>query len=681
MTHKKRSDSFVFLLGIIVLSIFNEFFPLLSSSQETQNNVDIAQIKSEGAIEEPAEENINKVQDINNKNTNILQVTLENSEEDNDQAQIKSEEAIEEPAKENTNKVQDLNNKNSDKLQTSNQSLKKVNKKITKSEELRRLFEAKMKNTIEEKTNYPNNIMIIKDRTYIEIDGPPVTLTLKEAPAKDAILYIAQLANYGFVFLPDNDSRQQSAQEISTVTLSLYEEEYEKALNSILLASGLQAKLDGRTLMVGKNVSTKSFAPLISKLYQLKQASASSAADYLASLGAAISKVSTSTVSSTDAMAGPGQDLGNEIERKKSVLTNIQTYGSNVGPLIGLTGTTDLRLQTITLVGEPSLIKIAEQFLDQIDLRQKQVALNVKILDVNFTNSKGLDNNFAFRTDNAFIVSDSGKLVGNYGSMKPPGSDTGGSPGKFTAAENTLQNVGEGVVKELQSATPFQFPKEQLLNYLTAQITSTDTTVLASPTLILSESSEVTSAEGSDIGRKFANEGVIRVGNQVVSSYSLTTDENGSVFCEPSFTTSGISLGAKLLKVDYDGYVTFVIEPTLSAQVGSQNQGGCGTINTVNERVLESGAVRVKDGHTLILTGVISDSDRAVITKWPIVGDIPLIGMFFRNTSNAKEKRELVILVTPKIISDENERSYVSSYMSKTKEIKKLYIPESKSAE
>jgi len=64
--------------------------------------------------------------------------------------------------------------------------------------------------------------------------------------------------------------------------------------------------------------------------------------------------------------------------------------------LRGLTGTTDSRLQTITLVGDSRLVAIGESYLKQIDLRQRQVALTVQILDINLENALISTNSFAF---------------------------------------------------------------------------------------------------------------------------------------------------------------------------------------------------------------------------------------------------------------------------------------------
>ena len=92
----------------------------------------------------------------------------------------------------------------------------------------------------------------------------------------------------------------------------------------------------------------------------------------------------------------------------------------------------------------------------------------------------------------------------------------------------------------------------------------------------------------------------------------------------------------------------------------------CPPISILRVRRLDTGVLRVRDGQTLILTGVISDFDRAVVSKWPILGDIPIIGQFFRASSNNREKRELVIMVTPRIINDTEGGTYGYGYQPST---------------
>ena len=55
-----------------------------------------------------------------------------------------------------------------------------------------------------------------------------------------------------------------------------------------------------------------------------------------------------------------------------------------------------------------------------------------------------------------------------------------------------------------------------------------------------------------------------------------------------------------------------------------------------------------------------------------MVGDLPLIGQFFRSTNNTREKRELVMVVTPRIIDDEQGGAYGYGYQPSTPETRRL---------
>jgi type IV pilus assembly protein PilQ len=219
------------------------------------------------------------------------------------------------------------------------------------------------------------------------------------------------------------------------------------------------------------------------------------------------------------------------------------------------------------------------------------------------------------------------------------------------------------------------YPSNNFYDFVRAQITSSTTKLLASPTLILQENPSLlrkdegggggsTTTDGqqgitnigldSPIGRRRANEGMVRVGTNRVTSYETTSPDNGPVVCTPVLSTDGLVLGARVEKIDDNGFVTFTLSPSISAVTGKERAPvGCGSdLNILSVRRLDTGAVRVRDGQTLILTGVISDLDQEVVTKWPIVGDLPLVGQFFRKSGKTRQKRELVIMVTPRIIND-----------------------------
>ena len=512
--------------------------------------------------------------------------------------------------------------------------------------------------------------LVLANRGFIKLDGPRQSLSLNNDSAKYALMKMAQQGGYGFV-LANNSTNNSSESSIESegindgpyVTLSFVDEDYSVAFNSILLASGLQAKKNNNLIIVGQNVLGKSFGPKLSKVFRLNQSSASSAADYLATLGASMSKVDTITGEST----GGNGDTTNSASYKY-----IDSYSALTGPLVGLKGTTDSRLQTITLVGSSELISIAEKYLKQLDLRQRQVALSVKILDVEIINSDSFSNDMAFRSGSSFIVNENGKLFGAFGSFIPPALSTSRNAEEREYSQNST--IEEGVESNNDSVTKtlttslipnpgWQYPANQLYDFLVAQIRSSSTKVLANPTLILSENAEkieggaeivgdMSNAQAT-IGRPFANESFVTLGTNVITDYKTSTsEEGGTTTCEAEFSTAGLTFGARVNKIDDNGFVTFSLSPKLTSVSEIIDIPNCGPINILSVRRLDTGTLRVKDSHTLILTGVISDLDSEVITKTPILGDIPILGRLFRSTAGNKRKSELVILVTPKIIDD-----------------------------
>ncbi|MCX5948078.1 MAG: hypothetical protein NTY67_07850 [Cyanobacteria bacterium] len=281
--------------------------------------------------------------------------------------------------------------------------------------------------------------MMLTNPSFVNVSGPPVTMTLRNAPVKDVLMRLSQMGGYGFVYVEDCknpgstrtggidcDSKELvGATANRKVTISFRGENYSRAFNSALLSAGLQGRRDGNMIVVGPNVLDKSFGATMSKVYRLNQVSAAAAADYLANLGATVTKTNTITTAVTEGASATNAVAGapNSATTNSSTSTTVESYGSGIGPLRGLIGTTDTRLASITLVGPPQVVGIAEQYLKQLDLRQRQVALSVKILDITLDNDTAIENSFAFRYGNNFIVNDRGQLQGAFGGLLPPLGD------------------------------------------------------------------------------------------------------------------------------------------------------------------------------------------------------------------------------------------------------------------
>ena len=485
---------------------------------------------------------------------------------------------------------------------------------------------------------------VIKRKGFVEIEGPDISMVFKNIPAKEALMAITKLGNYGYIYLSSSDKKKEdSSIDETLISLSFDEEKYEIVINSILMAAGLQGKKEGNILFVGENVLGKGFTPEVSKVYRMNNTSAASASDYLASLGAVINKVSLKDIGSGDS------DSNDDTFNSENANYSIQSYCAYQGPLKGLTGTSDARLEAITLIGTKKLIDLAEKYLQEIDKVQKQVALSVKILDVNLDDEDNLQNSFALKLNNptAYILNDEGEFdfaIGDITSWR-------------TTRPKGVSNL------TLNEASKFDF-----LNWLKGKVASKETKVLASPTLILSETRDKIiggkGVEGTDgfgtstIGREYGNEAFITVGTKVVTNYKVTAGSEGApAACEPIFGVSGLTFGGKLHKINSDGFITFSLSPEISSITSTDSVGTCGLVNILSIRRLDTGSIKVKSGDTLALTGVITDTESEIFTKWPVLGEFPLIGNLFKSKSKGSKKSELIILVTPNIISDDYEFS------------------------
>lgn len=553
--------------------------------------------------------------------------------------------------------------------------------------------------------------MLVTNRSFVNVSGPPVTLTLKDAPAKDALMSLARLGGYGFVFVDETAglSTPSSAETISRpVTMAFRGERFDRALNSVLMASGLQGKLDGRTLLVGTAVSAKTFGPQMSKVFRLNQSDAAGASRYLGNLGAQITVTNTTTTTARNSeQSGTSSSSSEFTTTSQSQRAEAELYGSGVGPLVGLIGTTDKRLNTITLIGDSQLIALAQSYLRQIDLRTRQVAVKIQILSVTLSNDKSINSSFSARIgDEGYFVSESGKAHINFGSKKPGGSagagvysaaDVSGSPGVYRSADSLVQkqrramvpkqiwspgsnggsggfvdvfdadgqpiyvastnpnstefvNVfdenGQPVYIRPQDPGAYRQPNNSFYSYLEAVIESTSAKTLAEPTLLIQE----------------GHKAEVETGKSVVTGVEEIERENGTTATVPTRENAGLKVDVAVDRIDDNGFISLNINPEISVAIPTNDNPGGYTISDIQARKLKSGQVRLRDGQSLVLTGVITDDQREKAEKWPILGDLPLIGSLFRNNQSTREKGELVIIVTPRILDDQQGGSFGYGY-------------------
>ena len=101
-----------------------------------------------------------------------------------------------------------------------------------------------------------------------------------------------------------------------------------------------------------------------------------------------------------------------------------------------------------------------------------------------------------------------------------------------------------------------------------------------------------------------------------------------------------------------DEWVTLDISPVLTSLVDVELSPSETTTAPVLDIKQASTIVRVRNGSTIVMGGLIQDAKSRTVRKIPIAGDIPLIGKLFQGRYEASRKKELVIFVTPRIVKD-----------------------------
>ena len=157
------------------------------------------------------------------------------------------------------------------------------------------------------------------------------------------------------------------------------------------------------------------------------------------------------------------------------------------------------------------------------------------------------------------------------------------------------------------------------------------------------------------------HEARFEVSTQEPYANTIYDDSGSTTSLDIQFLDIGIILET-IPHISDDGYVLLEVRPEVSTLVREEffnttiipNEGGAIT-NTIRVPVKSQNraatTVMVRDGQTIAIGGLRTSDDTEIVRKVPILGDIPILGIPFRNLSQSKDARELVIFITPHIIS------------------------------
>lgn len=142
------------------------------------------------------------------------------------------------------------------------------------------------------------------------------------------------------------------------------------------------------------------------------------------------------------------------------------------------------------------------------------------------------------------------------------------------------------------------------------------------------------------------HEAVINIGSRI--PFSVPVSSSGS---STQWTVEYIDAGVKLKilpKLGEEDHITADIQPEVSS-ISEWRATAAGEFPVISTRNA-SATVRVKNGETIVVGGLMSETDRVNTTRIPVLGHIPLLNFFFQNRTVEKAKTEIVFLITPHVI-------------------------------
>ena len=159
---------------------------------------------------------------------------------------------------------------------------------------------------------------------------------------------------------------------------------------------------------------------------------------------------------------------------------------------------------------------------------------------------------------------------------------------------------------------------------------------------------------------------VIRIGTQDVFFVTTTqTDPRTGTIIQTATTPATVNEGVVLdvtPHISEDGVITMNVHPTITERTGAAVSPQGDSVPIVDVRETDT-IVRVLDGDTVAIAGLISGKTLKNFTKVPLIGDLPLIGSLFKRSSVEKDKTDMVVLLTPRILTLKTAIEYTRERM------------------
>lgn len=311
------------------------------------------------------------------------------------------------------------------------------------------------------------------------------------------------------------------------------------------------------------------------------------------------------------------------------------------------------RTNSLIITDIPESFPQVEQIISELDKKAPQVMIEAQIVEIDSDRTRNLGFEWggtngelgtftAGQRDTSFPLN----MPKNLGNMHffDPLSPTGGVISSLAGGGSGASSSGSGSSSSIPLVTSLGYLKTSVLDLSQLQITLR---------------ALVQRSEGRFLGKP-----KIMTLNNKTATIEIASSE--AVAVQTNQSSAGGSTGLQstsaerfetgvILKVtpqvNREGYITMLLQPSFTdVQRAAISTASNPIFNPVKRQAVT--LVRVKNGQTLVLGGLLRSVENKIVRKVPFLGYIPLLGWFFTSESNSRQNTDLVIFITPTIVSE-----------------------------
>jgi len=465
-------------------------------------------------------------------------------------------------------------------------------------EKIAGIYYSKVLNLMEVKNKPADKVEVSKKMDVVQISAPQVNRNPSDV-------------NVNAVQAPVSNLLSRSSEELLGNTSDILDIKAAAGtkLNAIAYGAGalesetadtvkVPVKFSERESLIGSKVEIKENkkVELVTKVVILQNASLSASSS---STGTASTTAAAGSTSSS-ATGGPASEIVDIIKAMRSPEGSILT---------------DKRTNALILIDRPEYIKKMEKMIKILDTSSPQVLIEAKIIEVNLKDS--MTNTMKWVYDTLYNSPNGLNSMNNKSiTFNDKGLTLGLDYGKINSDHFTTQVIPQ-------------------LNKLHARI-------LASPSTITLNNQEAK----FNISEEFPFPRLTQSTNQqgiLVSSSSIDKAK------------SSISLSA-IPSINQEGYIKLDVTVDISNYLGTERYANGDTAAKINSRSTKN-FVELKNGETLIISGLIYNRVNSNATKVPNISKIPLIGKLFTSKDAENDRKELLIFITTKIVEKDSRQT------------------------